>query len=51
MFQGSLTPDGEEVSIVSDAFLTREEAEAHAIQLIEAEISYFRRKQEKFRNG
>jgi hypothetical protein len=51
MFQGSLTPDGEEVSIISNAFLTREEAEAHAIQLIEAEISYFRKKQEKFRNG
>ena len=51
MFQGSLTPDGEEVSIVSNAFLTREEAEVHAIQLIEAEISYFRKKQEKFRHG
>ncbi len=51
VFQGSLTLDGEEVSIVSDAFLTRKEAEMHAIQLIEEEIFYFRKKQKKFRNG
>ncbi len=50
-FRGSLTPDGKEVSIVSDAFLTKEEAGAHAIQLIEAEISPLRKKLEKFRNG
>lgn len=50
-FRGGLTPDGKEVSIVSHAFLTREEAEAHAIQLIEAEISHLRAKLDKLRNG
>jgi hypothetical protein len=48
-FQGSLTPDGKEVSIVTNAYLLREEAEACAIQLIEAEISRLRKKLEKFR--
>ena len=50
-FRARLTPDGKEVSIVSNAFLTLEEAEAYAIQLIEAEISHLRKKQEEFRNG
>lgn len=50
-FRGSLTPDGLEVCIVSNAFLTWEEAQAHAIHPIEAEIARLRQKLETIRHG
>lgn len=45
---GRLTSDGNEVFLVSHAYLLREDAEAHARQLIEAEIARLRKKLETF---
>jgi hypothetical protein len=48
---GRLTPDGEEeIDTLSHAFLSWEEAAAHAIPLIEEEIVRLKKKQEALRN-